>query len=125
MPPVQPQQAPLQTPVSEPQVIIAQSSVAQPAVTLNATSNKKNFLLPIIIVVVLLISGGAIFLLKDQLFKFPVFNGSQNSQQLPADVNCTTGFEGNTGNNFCSNYHGGSSQCKPGFAGDYPDGCTK
>lgn len=118
-------QVPIQTPIApQPQVIINQPQVAP-----DVPGSKKNFLLPVIIIIVLLILGGAIFLLKAKIFQLSIPANSQNSkqqvQQSPQDANCTTGFEGNTGDNFCSNYHGGSSQCKPGFAGDYPDGCTK
>lgn len=134
MEPNQPQQVPVQAPASEPQVIIAQPSTVQSSVAsipyssgMPGTGSKRNFLLPIILVIVLLVLGGVVFLFKDQILK-PSASGAQTSQQtqqLPQDVNCTTGFEGNTGNNFCSNYHGGSSQCKPGMPDDYPDGCTR
>lgn len=112
-----------QAPIApQPQVIINQPQVAP-----DVPGSKKNFLIPVIIVVILLIAGGAIFLLKDKIFKLSGFSTQtlQQTQQPPADVNCTTGFEGNTGNNFCSNYHGGSSLCRPGMEGNYPDGCTK
>ncbi|MBI2085818.1 hypothetical protein HYT74_00595 [Candidatus Daviesbacteria bacterium] len=109
-------QAPTQSPIApQPQVIIA-----DPKIVPNVPGAKKNFLLPVVIIVIFLIIGVAVFIFKDKIFK-----SSVSSTQFPQDVSCTTGFEGNAGNNFCSNYHGGSSLCRPGFEGNYPDGCTK
>lgn len=40
-------------------------------------------------------------------------------------TNCLEGVNGNSGDNYCSNVHGSSSRCQPGFENNYPDGCTK
>lgn len=66
---------------------------------------------------ILLAGGGYFFLAKN--YK------SQNTDTASVDTSCTTGINGNSGDNFCSNYHGISSKCTPHFANTYPDGCSK
>lgn len=45
----------------------------------------------------------------------------QNTQ----NVSCTEGIDGNSGDNFCSNYHNPASKCQPGFPDNFADGCTQ
>lgn len=71
----------------------------------------------IFIVVILIAAGGYFFLAKN--YK------STSSDTAPETANCTTGVNGNNGDNFCSNYHGVSSKCTPHFDNTYPDGCSK
>lgn len=85
--------------------------------------NQKGFSIILIIVFIsLLIIGGYLF------FRLVASRGNSNSESIPeetADSNCTTGINGNSGDNFCSNYHEISSKCRPGMSNNYADNCTK
>lgn len=71
----------------------------------------------ILLVLVLLAAGG--FFLFTKYYK-------PAAQNFPSEqTNCTTGLEGNSGDNYCSNTYKPSSKCLPRTENTYPDGCTQ
>ena len=71
----------------------------------------------VIILVLIIIGVGGYFFLA----------GNYQSPKPASDqpVSCITGVNGNSGDNYCSNYHQSASKCLPHTDNTYPDGCTK
>jgi len=82
----------------------------------------KGFLVAVILIVVLALGGFT-------ALKLGIIPTSHQNNQVdlrePANASCTTGVDGNDGDNFCSNYRGSASKCTPGLPNTYPDGCSQ
>lgn len=72
----------------------------------------------ILLLLMALAGGGYFFFIKSA-------TPSAQTTTDPDQASCTTGIDGNSGDNYCSNYRGTSSKCQPGLVNTYLDGCTK
>lgn len=73
----------------------------------------------VILLSLMALAGGGYFLYTK--YSKPVAQTVVN----PDQASCTIGIDGNSGDNYCSNYRGTASKCRPGLPSTYSDGCTK